>query len=215
MPLLTSKVVPAHQEIDEKVQKKTGKLYAMLLHTFFKKFGGHRFPKIEGFETYMQERELTEFAFMPSGSILIYISHEWVGTDHVDPRGVQLKHLVLLLERLHKGEVDRTDMDVFHSLLYKQTHTTTAEDWKDILDPHTTYIFYDGFCMPKEEREEGFRTIPEFVKRCDFMIILAPGCMHFDKTERRTGRKMNMCYRTYVVFEHLNITFITHSYLTI
>ena len=29
------------------------------------------------------------------------------------------------------------------------------------------------------------------------MIILAPGCTHFDKIDPRTGRKKNLCYRTY------------------
>ena len=106
-------------------------------------------------------------------------------------------HLLLLLERLQRGDVDRTDMDAFHSLLYKHNHTTTAEDWKRMLDPQKTFIFYDGFCVPKEKREEAFRMIPEIIKRCDFMIILAPGCTHFDKIDPRTGRKMNLCYRTY------------------
>ena len=66
-----------------------------------------------------------------------------------------------------------------------------------MLDPQKTFIFYDGFCVPREKREEAFRMIPEFIKRCDFMIILAPGCTHFDKIDPRTGRKMNLCYRTY------------------
>ena len=88
-------------------------------------------------------------------------------------------------------------MDPFHSLLYKQNHTTTAEDWKRILNSQKTYIFYDGLCVSKEKRERGFQMIPEFIKRCDFMIILAPGCTHFDKIDPRTGRKKNLCYRTY------------------
>ena len=96
-----------------------------------------------------------------------------------------------------RGDVDRTDMDPFHSLLYKQTYTTTAKDWKRTLDPEKTFIWYDGFCMPKEKREQGFRMIPDFIKRCDFVIILAPGCTHFDKIDPRTGRKKNLCYRTY------------------
>ena len=29
------------------------------------------------------------------------------------------------------------------------------------------------------------------------MIILAPGCTHFDRIDPRTKRKMNLCYRTY------------------
>ena len=107
-------------------------------------------------------------------------------------------HLILLLERLMRGDVDRTDMDAFHSLLYKHNCTTTAEDWKRIgfrssKDVH----FLRRFCVPKEKRERAFRMVPEFIKRCDFMIILAPGCTHFDKIDPRTGRKMNLCYRTY------------------
>ena len=106
-------------------------------------------------------------------------------------------HLLLLLERLLRGDVSRTDMDAFHSLVYKHNYTTTAKDWKRILDPEKTFIFYDGFCVPNDEREQGFRRIPEIIKRCDFMIILAPGCTHFDRIDPRTGRKMNLCYRTY------------------
>ncbi len=106
-------------------------------------------------------------------------------------------HLLLLLERLQKGDISRTDMDVFHSLLYKHNHTTTAEDWKRMLDPEKTFVFYDGFLVSEEKREDAFRMIPEFVERCDFMIVLAPGCTHFDKIDQRTGRKMNLCYRTY------------------
>ena len=106
-------------------------------------------------------------------------------------------HLLLLLERLRRGDVDRTDMNWFHSLLYKQNCTTTAEEWKRMLDPEKTYIWYDGFSVPKEKRDEAFRFIPEIIKRCDFMIILAPGCTNFDNIDSRTGRKKNLCFRTY------------------
>ena len=186
-----SKVLPARQEHEEEMKEeeeeqrldearerkgKSGRIYAMLLHDFLQKFGGHRFPKIQSHETYMKEGILTEFAFIPRGARIIYVSHEWVGTDHSDPRGNQFKHLVQLLERLRRGEIERTDMAALHSLLYKYNHTTTAEDWKRMLDPQNTYIFYDGFCVPREDREKAFRMIPEYIKRCDFMIILAPGC---------------------------------------
>eukprot|EP00938_MAST-03A_sp_MAST-3A-sp1_P002860 g2860.t1 len=145
----------------------------------------------------MKRELLTELSFLPRGSVIIYISHQWVGINHPDPRGDQFYHLVLLLERLLRGDVSRTDMDAFHSLLYKHNYTTTAEEWRLMLDPEKTFIFYDGFCVSKEERDEAFRFVPEIIKRCDFMIILAPGCTHFDKIDPRTGRKMNLCYRTY------------------
>ena len=157
-------------------------------------YGGQRHPRLESFK---ERGELTSTKYVPPKSTLIYISHEDVGSSHSDPRGDQMYHLLLLLERLQRGDVDRTDMDAFHSLLYKHNYTTTAEDWKRMLDPQKTFIFYDGFCVSKEGRDEALRIIPEFIKRCDFMIILAPGCTHFDKIDPRTGRKMNLCYRTY------------------
>ena len=206
MPIFTSKVTPAHQEytkIEETTEKRGDenatyfRMFVMLLHIFFQQFEARRHPEVRNFETYMKENALTELAYVPPQSTIIYISHEWVGTDHPDPRGNQMYHLVLLLERLRRGDVSRTDMDAFHSLIYKHNYTTTADDWKRLLDPQKTYIFYDGFCVPKDEREQGFRRIPEIIKRCDFMIILAPGCTHFDKIDPKTGRKMNLCYRTY------------------
>ena len=172
-------------------------IYVMSLHDFLKKFGGHRFPKIESHETYMKEGLLHDASFTHKDSKIIYLSHEPVGTDHVDPRGEQFGHGTKLLDRLQKGEIKRTDMDPFHSLLYKQTFTTTGEDWIRMLNPEKTYIWYDGFSVPKEKRDEAFRFVPEIIKRCDFMIILAPGCTHFDKIDPRTGRKKNLCYLTY------------------
>ena len=207
MGLLSSKVRPTHKEQrrqriedqkdDEERKKKAAKIYLMSLQILFKRHGGRRHPKLDPFETLMNEKLLTELTFVPRGSVIIYISHQWVGINHPDPRGDQFYHLVLLLERLLRGDVDRTDMDAFHSLLYKHNYTTTAEEWKRMLDPEKTFIFYDGFCVSKEERDEAFRFVPEIIKHCDFMIILAPGCTHFDKIDRRTGRKKNLCYRTY------------------
>ena len=207
MGLLSSKVTPAHKEQkqeriedhrnDEEKKKRVAKIYIMLLQTLFKRYGGRRHPKLDSFETLMKRKLLTELSFLPRGSVIIYISHQWVGINHPDPCGNQFYHLVLLLERLLRGDVSRTDMDAFHSLLYKHNHTTTAEEWKRKLDPEKTFIFYDGFCVSKEERDEAFRFVPEIIKRSDFMIILAPGCTHFDKIDPRTGRKMNLCYRTY------------------
>ena len=106
MPFFTSKVTPVHKE-QVKKREEYGKMYVMMLHLFFQKFGGRKKPKLESFETYMKERALTEFTYVPRGSKMIYISHEWVGTDHSDPRGGQLSHLTLVLERLQRGDVSR------------------------------------------------------------------------------------------------------------
>jgi len=165
------------------------------LHTMLTRYGGQRHPRIDSYD--MIKGDLKEYRYIPPGSTIIYISHEWVGTDHPDPDGTQMYHLLYLLERLQKGKVNRTQMDAFHRLLYKHNYSTTAQEWKHILNSEKTFIWYDGFCVPRSRREDGFLSIPSYIRRCDFMIILAPGCTHFDRIDPRTKRRMNLCYRTY------------------
>ena len=161
----SAKIVPSSSLSDDQREEKTRRpslktMRVMSLETLFKLYGGQTHPRIETYEVLQKGSHLTEYRYMPHGASVIYISHEWVGSEHPDPRGDQMYHLLLLLERLQRGDVDRTDMDAFHSLVYKHTHSTTAEDWKRMLDPQKTFVFYDGFCMPRENREEAFRMIP-------------------------------------------------------
>ena len=60
---------------------------------------------------------------------------------------------LLLLGVFGEVDVGRTDMERVSSLLYKQNCTTTVDDWKRMLNPQKTYIFYDGFCVPKGNRD--------------------------------------------------------------
>jgi ankyrin repeat protein len=167
------------------------------LHTLLKLYGRQRHPRIDLYEVLKERDELVQWRYVPPKSTVLYISHEWVGTNHPDPDGTQMYHLLYLLERLQKGEVSRTDMDSLHSLMYKHNYTTTAEEWKQILNSAKTYIWYDGFCLPRARQGDGFRLIASYVQLCSFMIILAPGCTHFDRIDPKTKRKMNLCYRTY------------------
>ena len=112
MPILTSKVTPAPQEQNQQEENDVihGEMNLVLLHNLFRMFGGERHPRLPSFETLMKERVLTEYTYVPLSSTIIYISHEWAGIDHPDPRGDQMYHLLLLLERLQRGDVKRTDM---------------------------------------------------------------------------------------------------------
>ena len=144
-------------------------MFVVSLHTLLKRYGGQRHPKIESYEEFRDRGELILWKYVPPGSTIIYISHEWVGTNHPDPKGEQMYHLLLLFERLQEGDVDRTDMDVFHSLLYKHNYTTTAEEWKCMLDSQRTFIFYDGFCVPKETGASVSNGTGKDVKVVDLM----------------------------------------------
>ena len=107
MGLLSSKVTPTHEEYkeeriedhrdDENAKKKAAKIYHMPLQILLKRYGGRRHPKLDTYETLMKRRLLMELKFVPRGSVIIYISHEWAGINHPDPRGDQFYHLVLLI----------------------------------------------------------------------------------------------------------------------
>ena len=112
-----SKVMPAHQkQLEEELQrwsrkkykKRDRRVFGMLLRVVLNRYGGRRHPVLDTFETLMKRKLLTELSFIPRGSVIVYISHQWVGINHPDPRGDQFYHLVLLLERLLRGDVDRT-----------------------------------------------------------------------------------------------------------
>jgi ankyrin repeat protein len=109
------------------------------------------------------------------------------------------------LERLKKGKLN-TEMDPIHTILYKHKFTTKGKDWKVMLK--RTYLWVDWFSMPqpgaekedeigKEEmatlRAEGsraIRSIPAYVERSDFIMILVPSLYH-------SNRKVPTCYRTW------------------
>ena len=89
MGLLSSKVTPAHKEQkqerildhrndEEEKKEREAKIYIMLLQILLKRYGGQRHPKLDSFETLMNEKLLTELTYVRRGSVIIYISHQWV-----------------------------------------------------------------------------------------------------------------------------------------
>ena len=133
------------------------------------------------------------------------VTHEWLSWAHPDPDGDQLRVLCRVIERWKRGELD-TEMDPMHTILYKHKFTTKAKDWESMLK--RTYFWVDWFSMPQpgaekvedigEEamdvlRTEGtkaIRSIPAYVERSDFILILVPSLYHSD-------RKVPTCYRTW------------------
>ena len=142
---------------------------------------------------------------VPSDAEIVFVSHEWLSWAHPDPEGEQLRVLCRVLERLKEGGLG-TEMDPMHTILYKHKFMTNGKEWKTILK--RTYLWVDWFSMPqpgaeKEDkigkeamatlRAEGsraIRSIPAYVERSDFIMILVPGCHH-------SNRKVSTCYRTW------------------
>ena len=117
------------------------------LHTILNRYGGQKHPRIESYEALKRRGELMNWRYVPAGSTLIYISHEWPSTNHADPDGIQTYHLLLVLDRLRKGKIPRTDMDTMHSLIYKHHYSVKAEQWVELLNSENVFIWYDWFCV--------------------------------------------------------------------
>jgi len=155
---------------------------------------------------------LTRWKDVPSDSEIIFVSHEWLSWAHPDPDGDQLRVLCHVLQRLTRGETD-TDMDPLHTMIYKHKFTVKGKDWKKML--RRTYLWVDWFSMPqpcavkkdtkidkdrmaklKLEGSKAIRSIPAYVERSDFIMVLVPGCHHSDRkvpTSFRSWRRRGWC----------------------
>jgi len=165
----------------------------------------------------------------------VFFSHEWVGWNHPDPNGVQLHTFLEVMKRLAIGEIGTVDMNAFHSILYKDTYSTSSEEWKYILS--AAYVWIDWASMPqpsacspsvpKKEKDKmgtdlgnAVKSIPayvvfslslshthniphtrkpknRYVEKADFVVIVAPGCLHADRRDPKTKLRTKTCYRTY------------------
>ncbi len=83
-----------------------------------------------------------------------------------------------------------------------------------IFDFTNRYVWIDWSSMPqpsacssdakKEERErmgvdlgKAVKSIPAYVEKSDFVVIVAPGCLHANRRDPDTKLRTKTCYRTY------------------
>ena len=92
-----------------------------------------RYDRIEAHQELLRRGELVRWVDLPIDAHIIFFSHEWVGWNHPDPHGVQLKTFLRVMQRLRSGEISQVEMNVFHTLMYKKNHVVKAEKWQDML----------------------------------------------------------------------------------
>ena len=104
MQFLRSKVYPVDENQQEERQddrddgdeEQSVEMFVMLLSILFRTTAGMRHPILPSFETLKEDGALTEYEYVPPTSTIIYVSHEWTGNDHSDPRGDQMYHMYLM-----------------------------------------------------------------------------------------------------------------------
>jgi len=110
-------------------------MYLISLDQLQRLYGGTepRYDRIEAHQELLRRGELVRWVDLPIDAHIIFFSHEWIGWNHPDPHGVQLKTFLRAMKRLRSGEISQVEMNVFHTLMYKTNHVVKAEKWQDIL----------------------------------------------------------------------------------
>jgi len=124
-------------------------MYLVPLDQLQRRYGGKepRHDRIEAHQFLKERRELVRWEDLPIDAHIIFLSHEWVGWDHPDPHGIQLKTFLRVMNRLFSGEISKVEMDCFHTLVYKDNITTRSKEWKEILN--TAFVWIDWASMPQ------------------------------------------------------------------
>ena len=136
-------------------------MYLISLDQLEKIYGGTepRQERIEAHQELKRRGEIVRWNDLPFDAHIIFFSHEWVGWNHPDPHGIQLKTFLKVMKRLRSGKISRVDMSAIHQLFYKTNFTKRSEQWKEILN--TAYVWIDwasmpqpGACSPSTSKEE-------------------------------------------------------------
>ena len=152
----------------------------------------------------LESGELTRFEDLPMGSFVMFISHQWNGFDHPDPNGVHMECMVRIFQRLRDGKIDRVDSDPMHQIIFKESHTTLAREWQQLLS--NAYVWYDFLSQPQQRAQDrtwrhllglAVDSVGAYVERSDCVVVLVPGTVHKDRKSMRTGRGAYTNYRTY------------------
>lgn len=149
---------------------------------------------------------------IPENSHIIFVSHEWLSYNHPDPEGVQLETLVSTLRRLKSGQIPNVQTLPFERLIYHENFSTSAREWQSILEH--SFLWVDWMSMPQPSAEankesesywecvrdgkRAIHSIPAYMERSDFMLVLCPQAHHSDRKEMADDMKtISTCYRTW------------------
>lgn len=122
-------------------------------------------------------------------TVSMFISHQWVGRRHPDPRFAQLQVLQDIIRVAAMGGLE-VNMDIFSAMLYKLKPTVDRHHLRAMA---MGYMWYDYFSVPQPEAAEpserqavieslgkALASLSAYVDRCRFFVVLAPFIPHED-----------------------------------
>ena len=133
---------------------------------------------------------------------VIFVSHQWLGFEHPDPKHDQLRALQRMIRRLLSGELT-VESNATLQVLYGLQQTTTADEWARRLPKMLVWFDYTSVPQPSaadagdaaqqvlarhnsdhrsmsQQLAAAVDSIPTYIERCSMMWVLAPPCEHAD-----------------------------------
>ncbi|CAE7768290.1 ANKRD17 [Symbiodinium sp. CCMP2456] len=112
----------------------------------------------------------------------MFVSHQWLSDTHPDPCFQQLRTLQDALKNMMAG-TSKVYLPVCSEILLGRRRCPTANDFASGL-----HVWYDYFSIPqgaaRQEsvvRQNAIHSIPSYVARCEFFIVLCPAFQHSDQ----------------------------------
>jgi len=144
---------------------------------------------------FLQMTELRAHEQMISSNLLVefheglgtamFLSHQWLADHHPDPNHEQLKVFQDAMRNLLSG-ITRVTLPVAAELIFGRLGCPTAADLK----AQPLFVWYDYLCCPQgvsstaaRQRHAAIRSIPSYVAKCEYFVILCPTVERADKSE--------------------------------
>ena len=112
----------------------------------------------------------------------MFVSHQWLSDTHPDPYFQQLQTLQDALKNMVAG-TSKVYLPVCSEILNGRRRCPTAADFASGL-----YVWYDYFSIPQGAarpeslvRQNAIHSIPSYVARCEFFVVLCPAFKHTDQ----------------------------------
>ncbi|CAE7667124.1 Ankrd17, partial [Symbiodinium sp. CCMP2456] len=113
----------------------------------------------------------------------IFVSHQWLSDTHPDPDFQQLKVLQDALKNIVAG-TSSISQALFSEIVYGRRRGPAPGDFA----PGHLHIWYDYFSIPQsrggrasQARQTAIQSIPTYVARCEFFVVLCPALKHRDQ----------------------------------
>ncbi|CAE7654007.1 unnamed protein product [Symbiodinium sp. CCMP2592] len=113
----------------------------------------------------------------------MFVSHQWLSDTHPDPDFQQLKVLQDAMRNIVAG-TSSISQALFSEIVYGRRRCPTAADFAS----SHLHIWYDYFSIPQSRdrrasqgRQTAIQSIPTYVARCEFFVVLCPALKHRDQ----------------------------------